>query len=77
MDSNADWDLERLGADRKQVVARAKREGVNTILSLAMIDETDSYQRAFPLVAEFAKEQRKAKKLDEADMARAANGRGR
>jgi TatD DNase family protein len=53
IDSHAHLDMDRFDADREQVVARAKREGVSTILSLAMIDETDSYQRAFPLVAEY------------------------
>lgn len=52
IDSHAHLDMDRFDADRDQVIARAKREGVHTILSLAMIDETDSYQRAFPLVAE-------------------------
>jgi len=52
IDSHAHLDMDRFDADREQVVARAKREGVHTILSLAMIDEIDSYQRAFPLVAE-------------------------
>jgi len=53
IDSHAHLDMDRFDADREQVIARAKREGVSTILSLAMIDETDSYQRAFPLVAEY------------------------
>ena len=53
IDSHAHLDMDRFDADREQVIARAKREGVHTILSLAMIDETDSYQRAFPLVAEY------------------------
>jgi TatD DNase family protein len=44
--------MDRFDADRASVIARARREGVHTILSLAMVDETDSYQRAFPLVAE-------------------------
>jgi TatD DNase family protein len=44
--------MDRFDEDRKQVIDRAKREGVHTILSLALVDETDSYQRAFPLVAE-------------------------
>lgn len=44
--------MDRFDADREEVIARARREGVHTILSLAMIDEEDSYQRAFPLVAE-------------------------
>ena len=52
IDSHAHLDMDRFDADREQVIARAKREGVHTILSLAMIDETDSYQRAFPMVAE-------------------------
>ena len=52
IDSHAHLDMDRFDADRDQVIARAKREGVHTILSLAMIDEIDSYQRAFPLVAE-------------------------
>ncbi|GMR23278.1 MAG: TatD family hydrolase [Acidobacteriota bacterium] len=52
IDSHAHLDMDRFDADRDQVIARAKREGVHTILSLAMIDEIDSYQRAFPLVSE-------------------------
>ncbi len=52
IDSHAHLDMDRFDEDRDDVIARAKREGVHTILSLAMIDETDSYQRAFPLVAE-------------------------
>lgn len=53
IDSHAHLDMDRFDADREQVIARAKREGVHSILSLAMIDETDSYQRAFPLVEEY------------------------
>jgi TatD DNase family protein len=52
IDSHAHLDMDRFDADRNDVIARAKREGVHTIVSLAMIDETDSYQRAFPIVAE-------------------------
>lgn len=52
IDSHAHLDMDRFDADRDDVIARARREGVHTILSLAMIDETDSYQRAFPIVAE-------------------------
>lgn len=51
IDSHAHLDMDRFDADRDQVIARARREGVHTMVSLAMIDETDSYQRAFPLVA--------------------------
>ncbi len=53
IDSHAHLDMDRFDADRDEVIARAKREGVHTILSLALIDETDSYQRAFPIVAEY------------------------
>jgi TatD DNase family protein len=52
IDSHAHLDMDRFDGDRDDVIARARREGVHTIVSLAMIDETDSYQRAFPLVAE-------------------------
>jgi TatD DNase family protein len=36
--------------DREDVLARARSVGITRILSLAMIDESDSYQRAFSLV---------------------------
>lgn len=52
IDSHAHLDMDRFDPDRDEVVARARRAGVHTILSLAMVDDSDSYQRALPLVAE-------------------------
>jgi TatD DNase family protein len=42
--------MEAFDADREQVLARARAAGVEIILSLAMIDEADSYRKAFALV---------------------------
>jgi len=42
--------MEAFDSDREQVLARAREAGIETILSLAMVDENDSYRKAFPLV---------------------------
>ena len=42
--------MEAFDPDREQVLARAREAGIETILSLAMVDENDSYRKAFPLV---------------------------
>jgi TatD DNase family protein len=43
--------MEAFDADREEVLARAREAGIETILSLAMVDENDSYRKAFPLIA--------------------------
>lgn len=50
IDSHAHLDMDRFDADRDAVVRRAEAVGVHTILSLAMIDEADSYVGAFEVV---------------------------
>ena len=50
IDSHAHLEMVQFDHDRDQVIARAEREGVHTILSLAMIDEMDSFEKAIPLV---------------------------
>jgi TatD DNase family protein len=50
IDSHAHLEMEAFEADREEVLRRAREAGVDTILSLAMIDQEDSYQRAFPFV---------------------------
>jgi TatD DNase family protein len=42
--------MEAFDPDREEVLARARAAGIECILTLAMIDENDSYRRAFPLV---------------------------
>jgi TatD DNase family protein len=42
--------MEAFDPDREEVLSRAREAGVETILSLAMVDESDSYRKAFPLV---------------------------
>ena len=51
IDSHAHLDMDRFDEDRDAVIARAKSAGVEAILSLAMVDEEDSYKNALPLVA--------------------------
>lgn len=53
IDSHAHLDMERFDEDRADVIARARSHGVDKILSLAMIDEDDSYENAFRVVDEF------------------------
>ncbi len=50
IDSHAHLEMEAFDPDREEVVARARAAGIETILSLAMIDEKDSYRKAFPFV---------------------------
>jgi TatD DNase family protein len=42
--------MEAFDRDRDEVLSRAREAGVEIILSLAMVDESDSYRKAFPLV---------------------------
>jgi TatD DNase family protein len=51
IDSHAHLEMEAFDADREEVLARAREAGIETILSLAMVDENDSYRKAFPLIA--------------------------
>ena len=50
IDSHAHLEMEAFDPDREEVLERAREAGVETILSLAMVDENDSYRKAFPLV---------------------------
>ncbi len=50
IDSHAHLEMEAFDPDREEVLARAREAGVETILSLAMVDESDSYRKAFPLI---------------------------
>lgn len=50
IDSHAHLDMEDFDLDRDQVFERARDAGVGTILSLAMIDDKLSCERAFALV---------------------------
>lgn len=50
IDSHAHLEMEAFDPDREEVLARAREAGIETILSLAMVDENDSYRKAFPLV---------------------------
>jgi len=50
IDSHAHLEMEAFDPDREEVLARARAAGIETILSLAMIDESDSYLKAFPLI---------------------------
>jgi len=50
IDSHAHLEMEAFDPDRKEVLARAGEAGIESILSLAMIDENDSYRKAFPLI---------------------------
>jgi TatD DNase family protein len=50
IDSHAHLEMDAFDADREEVLARAKAAGIGTILSLAMIDEKESYRKAFPLI---------------------------
>lgn len=52
IDSHAHLDMAAFDADRDDVLLRAREVGVETILSLGMIDGNDSYQRAFLIVDE-------------------------
>jgi TatD DNase family protein len=50
IDSHAHLDMDAFDPDREEVLARARAAGVVTILSLGLVNEKDSYQRALPLV---------------------------
>jgi TatD DNase family protein len=50
IDSHAHLDMEDFDADREEVLARAREASVSTILSLGLIDEEDSYEKAFEIV---------------------------
>jgi len=50
IDSHAHLEMEAFDPDREEVLARARAAGIERILSLAMMDESDSYRKAFPLV---------------------------
>ena len=52
IDSHAHLDMEAFDADRAEVLLRAREAGVETILSLGMIDGKNSYERAFLIVDE-------------------------
>ncbi len=52
IDSHAHLDMEAFDADRDEVLLRAREAGVETIMSLGMIDGKDSYERAFLIVDE-------------------------
>ncbi|HXV59564.1 MAG TPA: TatD family hydrolase [Vicinamibacteria bacterium] len=50
IDSHAHLDMDAFDSDRDRVIDRAAGAGVSSILSLGLIDEKDSYEKAFPLV---------------------------
>jgi TatD DNase family protein len=50
IDSHAHLEMEAFDEDREEVLERARRAGVHTVLTLGMIDEKRSYERALPLV---------------------------
>jgi len=50
IDSHAHLDMDRFDDDREAVIHRARDQGVKKILSLAMVDEDDSYEKAFEVV---------------------------
>jgi len=50
IDSHAHLDMDAFDADRAEVLSRARDAGVDTILSLGMIDENDSYRKALSMV---------------------------
>jgi TatD DNase family protein len=50
IDSHAHLEMDAFDPDREDVLARAKAAGIETILSLAMIDEKDSYRKAFSVI---------------------------
>ena len=45
--------MDQFDSDRDEVVARARAQGVHTIVSLAMVDEDDSYEKAFSVVESY------------------------
>jgi len=50
IDSHAHLEMEVFDGDREDVLRRAKAAGVDTILSLGLMDEGATYTKAFPLV---------------------------
>jgi TatD DNase family protein len=50
IDSHAHLEMEAFDHDRDQTIARALDSGVKTIVSLAMVDESRSYEKALPIV---------------------------
>lgn len=52
IDSHAHLEMEAFDGDREEVLRRAKAVGVETILSLGLLDEGASYTKAFQLVDE-------------------------
>ncbi len=50
IDSHAHLEMEAFDSDREDVLRRAKMAGVETILSLGLMDEAASYHKAFDLV---------------------------
>lgn len=50
IDSHAHIEMEAFDEDREEVLERARRAGVHTILTLGMVDEKRSYEKALPLV---------------------------
>ena len=50
IDSHAHLDMEEFDLDREEVLARARKAGVHTIVSLGLVDEKQSYEKAFRLV---------------------------
>ncbi len=50
IDSHAHLEMDRFDGDRDDVMARARESGVETVLSLAMIDEDGSYLKALDVV---------------------------
>lgn len=50
IDSHAHLEMEAFDSDREHVLSRAKASGVRTILSLGLLDEAASYEKAFRLV---------------------------
>jgi TatD DNase family protein len=47
IDSHAHIDMKAFDSDREEVLSRAKAAGVRTVLSLALLDEKSSYEKAF------------------------------
>ncbi len=50
IDSHAHLEMAPFDPDRERVLERAARAGVHTIVSLALLDQDDSYRKAFELV---------------------------
>jgi TatD DNase family protein len=50
IDSHAHLDMDAFDHDRESALRRAKEAGIQTILSLALMDEAGSYKKAFDLM---------------------------